>query len=302
MTRFIKKDLPHHHQQQQHQHQCLRVITKKVNRSTVTYALFCFLGLGGLLSCALLGYAIGLLVSFDEESTTNYSSQLFHFSNGRESGATTANEVDESKWMTIPDGWEHFTFTEIRHQFNCLDHAHDQTKLLPSLDEWTYMRKLMKLLVDQRLNLDDPIPPTQGYNHGNTGAPPPYYPQRSDGKGRGLFASRDIKEGELVHDGPHSYIVFPDAMSFRRLIFALPRKSGCDITEWAWHQQLSPTGNLSILVDANIAALMNSSPEPNIAPKTNMDTLFYAVRDISKGEEILQDYSLYETNWTKVGL
>ncbi len=333
MTAIGKKmtDLPH----QQHRRVSI------VSRSTVRYVLLCFLGIGGLISCALLGYIAGThgLVG-DDSKTSVYSQELQlqsdgtplqqhghgggggllprfrprvrragamrnqrHEQHASDSTATTADqEEDNSKWKTLPDGYDQYTFTEIRHHFNCLEHAHDQTKPLPSLDEWTYMRKQMKLLVDARLNLDDPIPPTQGYSHGNTGVPPPYYPQRSDGKGRGLFASRDIKEGELVHDGPHSYIVFPDAMSFRRLIFSLPRKSACDITEWAWHQQLSPTGKLTILVDANIAALMNSSDEPNIAPKTDTGTLFYALRDINKGEEILFDYNIYDTDWANVGL
>jgi hypothetical protein len=333
MTAIGKKvmDPPHQH------HRRVSI----VRRSMVRYALLCFLGIGGLLSCALLGYVTGTRGNVGDDSATRFYSYKLQLQSdgsplqqhgrggggghiprfrprGQRAGAmrkqrqeqhasdttdnTAKQEEDDSKWKTIPDGWENFTYSEIRHHFNCKEHANDQTKPLPSLDEWTFMRNQMKLLVDQRLNLNDPIPPTQGYSHGNTGAPPPYYPQRSEGKGRGLFASRDIKEGELVHDGPHSYIVFPDAMSFRRLIFALPRKSGCDITEWAWHQQLSPTGNLTILVDANIAALMNTSDEPNIAPKTDMGTTFYAVRNISKGEEIFYDYNIFDTDWAEVGL
>ena len=306
-----------------------RVAGTVVRRSTVTYALLCFLGVCGLISCALLGYVVGSQVHLDEEIKL-----LLHPSDGttlhrrgrglglgghrnavamrhedhrrqkqqqqqQQNASDTTSEQDELKF---PDGWEHFTFSEIRNHFNCQEHAKDQNKPFPSLDEWNFIRKQMKLLVDQRLNLDDPVPPTQGSSLGNTGGPPPYYPKRSEGKGRGLFASRDIKKGELVQDGPNSYIVFPDAMSFRRLVFALPRKSGCDITEWAWHQQLSPTGPLTILVDANIAALMNSSDDPNVAPKTDTETRFYAVRDIKKDEEILQDYNLFETNWVKVGL
>ena len=315
MTTIGKKDHPH------------RVAGTVVRRSTVTYALLCFLGVCGLISCAWLGYVVGSQVHLDEEiklllqpseGTTLHrrGSGLGGHRNAvairhgdhrrrqqqRQQHHPSTSEQDELKWRTIPDGWDHFTFSEIRHHFNCQEHAKDQNKPFPSLDEWTFIRKQMKLLVDQRLNLDDPVPPTQGYSLGNTGGPPPYYPQRSEGKGRGLFASRDIKKGELVQDGPNSYIVFPDAMSFRRLVFALPRKSGCDITEWAWHQQLSPTGPLTMLVDANIAAFMNSSDDPNVAPKTDTETRFYAVRDIKKDEEILQDYNLFETNWVKVGL
>jgi len=285
-----------------------------LRRSTVINALLCLLSISGLISCSLMGYVFGLHQSDDasiQQSGRDHRyvrasrSQLFGAAAKRQGELPHQHRQqhsDESKWKTIPDGWEHYTFAEIRNHFYCDEHAHDQNKPLPSLAEWTFLRKQMKLLVDPRLNLDDPVPPTQGYSLGNTGAPPPYYAQRSEGKGRGLFASRDIQKGELVQDGPHSFIVFPDALSFRRLVFALPRKSACDITEWAWHQELTPGGRLTIVVDANIAALMNSSPEPNIAPKTDTDTKLYAVRDIRKGEEIYYDYNIYETDWSKVGL
>ncbi|KAL7442908.1 hypothetical protein ACHAXH_009022 [Discostella pseudostelligera] len=291
-----------------------------MRRSTVINALLCLLGIGGLISCSLLGYGIGLhsqspllsddapfqqLLGRDNRHVRASRSQLFEAAAMRQGERLQQHRQqhsDELKWETIPDGWEDYTFADIRNHFNCDEHAYDQNKPLPSLAEWTFLRKQMKLLVDPRLNLEDPVPPTQGYSLGNTGAPPPYYAQRSERKGRGLFASRDIKKGELVQDGPHSFIVFPDALSFRRLVFALPRKSACDITEWAWHQELTPGGRLTIVVDTNTAALMNSSPEPNIAPKTDTDTKLYAVRDIRKGEEIYYDYNIYETDWSKVGL
>jgi hypothetical protein len=212
----------------------------------------------------------------------------------------------EDRWSRKPEKWERMTRRELRRHFDCQAHARDQTKALPTLEEWSFLKRQYKELVDDKpVILESPVPPTEGYSFGPgeySDTPPPYYADHSEGKGRGLFASRPIKKGELVHDGPRSNVKFPDAAAFRRLVVSLPRKTACDITEWAWTQKLSPDGTMSLFVDLNIAALMNSSEEPNVAPKNETTTRFYATRDIAEGEEILYDYDVYETDWTVVGL
>jgi len=201
-------------------------------------------------------------------------------------------------WSKTPKNWEELTFSELRNYYACSEHAHDQNKALPTLDEWMFLKKQVRELV-QPINaiiLDSPVEPTHGFSHGvddYANTPPPYYAGQSDGKGRGIFASRLIKKGELVHDGPRSNIIFPDAMSFRRLVVNLPRRTACDITEWSWTQRLEKDGEVRLFVDLNIAALMNSSHEPNIAPKSKTTTQLYALRDIKQGEEIMYDYDTY---------
>lgn len=193
--------------------------------------------------------------------------------------------------------WEQMDFRRLRSYYACEEHAQDQNKALPTLEEWMFLKKQYRELVDSKpLILDSPVSPTDGFSHGledYADTPPPYYAGQSEGKGRGLFASRLIKKGELVHDGPKSNVMFPDAMSFRRLVVNLPRKTACDITEWAWTQKLEKRGQLRIFVDLNIAALMNSSHKPNIAPKSETTTRMYALRDIAKDEEIMYDYDTY---------
>ncbi len=81
--------------------------------------------------------------------------------------------------------------------------------------------------VDETATFDDAIPPTEGYTLGN-GRPVPYVAgYSSDGKGRGLFAKRNIKEGELIHD-IHGDVTFPSGMAWRKFVFNLPRAMG----EW----------------------------------------------------------------------
>lgn len=218
-----------------------------------------------------------------------------------------ARRLGTKTWSKTPDNWERMTFRELRSYYACNEHAHDQNKALPTLEEWMFLKKQYRELVNtQPLILDSQVSPTEGFSHGtnvNADTPPPYFAGQSKGKGRGLFASRPIKKGELVHDGPRSSVAFPDAMSFRRLIVNLPRTIACDVTEWAWTQKISEDGEMRILLDLNIAALMNSShDEPNIAPINNTQTKMYATRDIAQGEEILQDYHVYNVDYEAVGL
>lgn len=177
---------------------------------------------------------------------------------------------------------------------------------------------MVKLYVDEDLYFDDPVPPTEGYSHGK-GGPPPYYAAHSaDGRGRGLFASRDIKKGELIHDGGPGDIIFPNGMSWRRLIFNLPRNKACDMIDWSWTQQMEEGGDFRIFSATNISIMNNSGKKQsrNMSPKSSYcdrerydfrggetcSSKMYALRDIKKGEELLFDYSLYPTVWHKVGL
>merc|ERR1712087_417576 len=124
------------------------------------------------------------------------------------------------------------------------------------------------------------------------GIPPPFYANLSPGKGRGLFSSRLIKEGELVHrGGGRGDVIFQDGPSWRRFVFSLPRQYACDIMDWQWTQQTEEGGPLKLYLGLDIATLMNgynhkfSETIPNILPKniTSMD--YYALRDIQKDEE-----------------
>eukprot|EP00984_Skeletonema_dohrnii_P011122 scaffold4420_cov135-Skeletonema_dohrnii-CCMP3373.AAC.6 len=153
--------------------------------------------------------------------------------------------------------------------------------------------------VDSSYKFDQIVPPTQGYLFGrngarynNEGAPPFYAESTNMGRRRGLFASRDMRKGEVVHDGTDSDVTFPDAMAYRRFVFALPRKTACDITEWTWTQRLEQDGPMKIMLAINISAMLSpsfSSEEANVLPESSTSQLYYATRDIKRGEEILTD-------------
>ena len=184
-------------------------------------------------------------------------------------------------------------------EFKCSEHAHDQNKPLPDLAFWNYYRDTFKLVVDNDIEFDS-VPPTEGYTMNGDGKQP-YYAKISPGKGRGLFASRDIKKGEVVHDGNASDIEM-SADDWRSMAFALPQKMACDFSEWTWTQQTEKGGPYKIFTAFNISILMNSSKAPNTMPKSSYSSKMYALRDIKKDEEILTDYKIYPTKWEKVGL
>ena len=92
------------------------------------------------------------------------------------------------------------SMNDIRNELDCRARKHDVTKPLQSLDDWNFLRENMREHLDSATALNDPIPPTLGYSFLDTGGPP-FEARHSKGKGRGIFATRDIKKGELVHDG-----------------------------------------------------------------------------------------------------
>jgi len=205
----------------------------------LTYACSCY-------SLYLAGLAMGETYVEMEEDTYN------------------PNILDTIKWSMVshPEGWDKMTYHQMRQHFKCSAHGNDQTKPLPTLDEWNTLRQNYKDVVDPHSTFDEAVPPTEGYNYDGLGNPPPYYPKHSKGKGRGLFANRFIKKGELVDDGNKHAVIFPNATSFRKYTFSLPRKLACDIVEWPWTQILHKGGPLKtpvLLGRCSLPVLMRST-------------------------------------------
>lgn len=122
-----------------------------------------------------------------------------------------------------------------------------------------------------------------------------------------MFASRDIKFGELVHDGIKCDIQFPsndDGMAWRRLVFNLPRNKACDVIDWSWTAQTEKGGKYKLFSAVDISVLCNGGniDNFNINPNNDTSSQFYAIRDINKGEELLMFYDIYESVWEDVGL
>jgi hypothetical protein len=193
-----------------------------------------------------------------------------------------------------PHGWQTFGFLQIRQHFLC--DVFDYVVKPPSMKKWQMILDAYNKEVDSSYKFDQIVPPTQGYlfdkigaRYSNEGVPPFYALPIILG---GLYASRDIQEGEVVHDGTNSDVVFPDAMAYRRFVFALPQSTACDITEWTWTQRLEQDGPMKIMLAINISAMLSpsfTSEEANVLPESSTSQLYYATQHIKRGEEILTD-------------
>jgi len=147
------------------------------------------------------------------------------------------NHITVPKWDVegLPTDWETYRYYDLRRYYDCHGYSHEKTKPLPTNAIYQHFRDAYMKVVNPKPNgkyyppfLNDPVPGTEGYNFDGLGNPQPYYGDHGI-RGRGLFASRRIRKGELVHDGTRSDIVFPTGMAFRKFLFALSRKEACDM-------------------------------------------------------------------------
>ena len=280
-----------------------KYINHRTKRHTHTLTLFVFaLGLATLFNRNQLKSSRSHLVSATNSirKTDTYQSQRITNSKLFKQVNKYGFIVNKNK---LPDDWEEWGFERIQRKFKCEKYVNEEFKPLPSMEYWQMVLDAYNKEVDSSYRFDPIVPPTEGYRFNEAG-PPPYYAKLTKNKDRGVFASRDIQKGELVHDGTKSDVVFPNAMAWRRFVLALPRQAACDMTEWCWTQQLEKGGPMKIVMAINISSLMNTgSPNKiNAMPRSSTSSLFYATQDIKKGQEILTDYDIYETRYDLVGL
>ncbi len=197
---------------------------------------------------------------------------------------TATNTNSEASFFREED-WESYGFEDMYSYFNCYEHARNPNKKLYNSRMWEALRKGF----DQQLFFNES----------------PYYSDYSEGKGRGAFAKRNIRKGEIVHDGLRNIVFFRDGDSWRDFIFSIPSsRMACDVLEWTWMQDVIFEGNLMLCLNLDDAAFLNNGgeSESNIAPISEKSLTFYATRDIEKDEELLYDYDLYDTDWNEFGL
>ena len=167
---------------------------------------------------------------------------------------------------------------ELYDELKCHDHAKVQHKRLYTDDDWN---SLWQKFQDASL-YPYPIP-----NPSNR----LYYTAYSDGRGRGNFASRNIKKGELIYNGYKNSAFFQEGNSFKRFVALLSKESACDVLEWSFMQDLTNDGNTVLCLDMDGGALFNDgSPHQNMEYKEKSSLNKYATRDIKKGEEITEIY------------
>ena len=104
-------------------------------------------------------------------------------------------------------------------------------------EQWAYFRKIWSAQGGQ-----DPSKEYKENDRRRSRAPPDLVPpfkagQTKDGKGRGVFATRDIKKGEMTYGGTKSYIFFTTGHDYRRFLDALDDETACDLMKFTWPQK-----------------------------------------------------------------
>ncbi len=215
-----------------------------------------------------------------------------------------------------PMKWDSFDYSDIHHYFSC-------TKVLSTQRKWWSEKQFKDVRDFYREFAENDDTPFIGFITRSTYQATdevydisqnaiPY--QTGTVKGRGLKASRDIRQGEMIIKTNNNTVVFNDAHTFRKFLFAISERfpdSGagmvCDILIWAWPQDLDG-GVTAAVVDLNNANLLNDwtlesdeeddddneeGDSPNVKCRQLGKTISLeclASKDIMKGEELLANY------------
>lgn len=110
----------------------------------------------------------------------------------------------------------------------------------------------------------------------------------SPGKGRGLYASKTIRRGEVIECSPA--LLVPDAEK------ELLEKS------FLKYYMFQTDDGKHYVVGAGYVAIANHSEEPNAEFDVTSETVtIRAIATIAKGREITVDYGWDESDWEAVG-
>jgi len=143
------------------------------------------------------------------------------------------------------------TLLEMKQSRSC-DIIFSSQRPLYSKDDWQYLRDLwssqqegtkqLKLVKTKKKKKTNFISPIQSG-------------QTIDGKGRGLFATRDIKKGEMIFNGElqlDNLIKFTDGQSYRKFVYAIEDDGmACDVMLWTY------PGRNDLIFQADESSLMN---------------------------------------------
>ena len=269
------------------------------NNAVISSSAFTFIRIMSVFALAVLvgGFMVYIKNRFSSASTA--AAVADHSSASAQTKVETAYAYASIVTdQELPQGWQTFGFRQIRNHFKC--DMFDRVLKPPSMKKWQMILDAYNKEVDSSYKFDQIVPPTAGYVFDEVGhqygeGNPPFSARSTKmGTHRGLFATWDIRKGEVIHNGSASDVVFPDAMAYRRFVFALPQRAACDMIDWTWTQRLEKDGPMKIMTAINISAMLSTglttdSDLANVMPESSTSQLYYATRDIKFGDEILTD-------------
>jgi len=166
-------------------------------------------------------------------------------------GETIADTISSASWPTIasPPQLKHTDssfkldhdydydsslkkgYLEMYSDLNCWYHARDQNKPMYTPEMWEILWKAF------RESTLFPFPSDERPKE------PFYAAYTKDDKGRGVFASRKITKGSLVHAGYPNTVFFLDKKSWFRFVSLLPKMFACGKSECAQYYTISILDN-----------------------------------------------------------
>jgi len=141
--------------------------------------------------------------------------------------------------------------------------------------------------------------------------------KQTEGKGRGIYATHPIKNGELVWSSKRT-AMFDDGDDYRHFLSVLDVDFACDVLQWAYVQDVSDSDEhqeLQISVDLDEGCFCNDGGdgEPSSVGCDEDEAVnfeggcrsnYFALRDIEAGEELLCNYDEFALpdGWKEFGL
>jgi hypothetical protein len=130
-----------------------------------------------------------------------------------------------------------------------------------STSSWMTMRRTYNEMVgpEDKSTIEPPLSATA-----ENGYQVPIEVKEAPGKGRGVFATTNIRKGTLIHKAERHTALFEDGISFRRYLAHLPNHLACEVLQFAftWIES-EEIGTPYIVVDLDESRLVN---EPDYGP------------------------------------
>ena len=129
--------------------------------------------------------------------------------------------------------------------------------------------------------------------------------EKDKNKGKGIFVTADVAQGTVIWAyNPKHHLEFKSREQLDKHLQSM--KSKQDQVELIEHCFVLSSDTVAFCkIKSDIACYMNHSEQPNVANKSKADaTVMCALRDLKKGEEIVEDYREYhfvpwfEALWT----
>lgn len=236
-----------------------------------------------------------ILASAEVQRTCDHSG----VSSDIEDESSEENYMDE---YGVPVDWDTYTLEDFWYVFQC-DNVFRSPRSIHDESTWMFLRGTYLGVV----GLENSSIDTNIYGHGFTIS---HKVSEMEGKGRGVLADEEVEEGTLLYE-PRFQGCFKDQYDYRRFLVTIPHDLACDVIQWAYvtyRNENESEDDMWLCFDLDEGSYINTGKhdfedfEVMEARKKNnkielnnsqerKDDKLYATRHITKGEEILVDYS-----------